>query len=375
LSGFTQAPAPATKKGRGDTPRIVSPEVAADLRVTFRLMAPKAADVMLNGEFLKEDQRLTKNEAGLWSITVGPIEPETYHYNFIVDGVKVLDPGNPHLKMGSTAQTITNSIEVRGSQPFFYDGQNVPHGDMRLTWYDSKSLGRLRKANVYVPAEYDKNPSKRYPVLYLLHGANNDETTWMRQGRANLILDNLIAAGKSRPFIVVMPHGYGVSDPMNPGGGNNTELFTKDLLGDLIPMIDAKFRTLSERDHRALIGLSMGGGQALNIGLNHLDLFSHVGGFSAAIGAAGNLPTTYASLVANAEASNKKLHLLWVGCGTDDSLFPAARDFSKFLTEHKIKHTFRETPGAHTYMVWRRYLNEVAPLLFGGPGDKRQTSL
>jgi enterochelin esterase-like enzyme len=370
-----QTPAPATKKGRGDTPRIISPEVAADHRVTFRLMAPKADEVVLTGEFLKEDQRLTKNDAGLWSITVGPIEPETYHYHFMVDGVKVLDPGNPSIKMGSTAQTIVNSIEVRGSQPFFYDGQPVPHGDMRTNWYESKSLGALRRATVYVPAEYDRNPTKRYPVLYLLHGANNDETTWTRQGRANLILDNLIAAGKSRPFIVVMPFGYGVANPMNPGGGNNTELFGKDLLGDLIPMIDAKYRTLSDRDNRALIGLSMGGGQALSIGLNHLELFSHVGGFSAAIGAAGNLPTTYASLVANAEASNNKLRLLWFGCGTDDSLFAAAKDFSKFLTDHKVKHTFRETLGAHTYMVWRRYLNEVAPLLFVDAAKARQSSL
>jgi enterochelin esterase family protein len=373
--GWAQAPAAAAKKGRGDTPRIVSPEIAADRRITFRLMAPKADEVVLTGEFLKEDQKLTKNEAGLWSITVGPVEPETYHYNFVVDGLKVLDPGNASIKMGSTAQTIVNSIEVRGAEPFFYDGQPVPHGDMRTNWYESKSLGFIRRATVYVPAEYDKNPTKRYPVLYLLHGANNDETTWTRQGRANLILDNLIAAGKSLPFIVVMPFGYGVKDPMNPGGANSTELFTKDLLGDLIPHIDAKYRTVADRDNRALIGLSMGGGQALNIGLNHLELFSHVGGFSAAIRNPETFPTAFASLIKDAEASNKKLHLLWIGCGTEDSLFEPAKEFSKFLAARKIKHTFRETPGAHTYMVWRRYLNEVAPQLFRAGKDPRQTSL
>lgn len=374
VPGWAQAPGAAAKKGRGDGPRIVSPEISADRHVTFRLLAPKASDVSINGEFLKADQHLTKNDAGVWSITVGPIEPETYHYNFIVDGVKVLDPGNASIKMGSTAQTIVNSLEVRGDQPFFYDGQPVPHGDMRTNWYESKSLGWLRRATVYVPAEYDQNPTKRYPVLYLLHGANNDETTWTRQGRANLILDNLIAAGKSLPFIVVMPFGYGVKDPMNPGGLNSTELFTKDLLNDLIPMIDGKYRTQADRDHRALIGLSMGGGQALTIGLNHLELFSHVGGFSAAIRQPETFPTTFASLIKDADASNKKLHLLWFGCGTEDSLFQPAQEFDKFLTARKIKHTFRETHGAHTYMVWRRFLNEVAPQLFRA-GDQRQTSL
>jgi len=363
-SAWAQPPA-AGKAGRGATaPRIISPEVGADFRVTFRLLAPKASDVVLTGEFLKADQHLTKNEAGLWSITVGPVEPETYHYNFVVDGVKVLDPGNASLKMGSTAQTLANSLEVRGTQPFFYDAQPVPHGEMRTNWYESKSLGFVRRATVYVPAEYDQNPQKRYPVLYLLHGANNDETTWTRQGRANLILDNLIAAGKSRPFIVVMPFGYGVKDPMNPGGANNNELFSQDLRGDLIPMIEAKYRTLADRDHRGLIGLSMGGGQALTIGLNHLELFSYVGGFSAAIRQPETFPATFASLVKDAGASNQKLHLLWFGCGTDDSLFEPAKEFSKFLTAQKIKHTFRESSGAHTYMVWRRYLNEVAPQLF-----------
>ncbi|MSU65657.1 MAG: esterase [Opitutus sp.] len=370
LSSPLLAQPPASNPGRGkggrgeNASRIISPAIAADRKITFRLLAPKASDVVLTGEFLKEDQYLSKNEAGLWSITVGPVEPETYHYNFIVDGVKVLDPGNASIKMGSTAQTLANSIEVRGPQPFFYDGQAVPHGDIRTNWYESKSLGLLRRATVYVPAEYDQNPPKRYPVLYLLHGANNDETTWTRQGRANLILDNLIAAGKSRPFIVVMPFGYGFKDPMNPGGANSSELFSQDLLGDLIPMIDAKYRTLADRDHRGLVGLSMGGGQALTIGLNHLELFSHVGGFSAAIRQPETFPTTFASLVKDAEASNRKLHLLWVGCGTEDALFEPAKAFTKFLTAQKIKHTFRESPGAHTYMVWRRYLNEVAPQLF-----------
>lgn len=375
LTGFAQANAPAAANRAAAAPRIISPDFAADGRVTFRLLAPKATEVVLTGEFLKADEKLTKNADGLWSVTVGPVTPETYHYYFTVDGVRTLDPGNPALKTGSTPNTIMNIVEVRGAQPFFYDGRDVPHGDIRTHWYHSKSLGTLRRVAVYVPPGYDKNPQARYPVLYLLHGANLDETAWTRFGKANLILDNLLADGKARPFIVVMPLGYGVNPMAQGQQGQNTAQFSRDLREDLIPYVEATFRARTDRDNRALVGLSMGGGQALSIGLNHLELFSHVGGFSAASGPAASLPTTYANLIANAEAANQKLKLLWVGCGTADRLFGAAKDFSAFLTQHKIKHTFRETEGDHTFMVWRRYLNEVAPQLFVDGAGGRQTSL
>jgi enterochelin esterase family protein len=181
-------------------------------------------------------------------------------------------------------------------------------------------------------------------------------------GRANLILDNLIAAGRITPFVVVMPFGYGA--PPNQPQTDNTAKFGKDLIEDVIPFIQSNYRVFTDRERRAVIGLSMGGGQALNIGLNNLDLFSYVGGFSAAIGNAANHPKTYAKLVANAHDSNSRLKLLWVGCGTEDSLFGASKGFSEWLTANNIKHTFRETSGAHTWMVWRRYLNEISPLLF-----------
>jgi enterochelin esterase family protein len=181
-------------------------------------------------------------------------------------------------------------------------------------------------------------------------------------GRANLILDNLLAAGKIQPFIVVMPFGYGV--PPDQPQAENTAKFGKDLIDDVIPYIQSTYRAFTDRERRAIVGLSMGGGQALNIGLNNIDLFSYVGGFSAAIGNAANLPKTYAKLVGNANDSNKKLKLLWVGCGTEDSLFGASKNFSEWLKANHITHTFRETAGAHTWMVWRRYLNEISPLLF-----------
>lgn len=341
---------------------LASPEILPDGRVTFRLIAPKADEVLLTGEFLPTPQSFVRDADGVWSVTVGPIAPEIYHYNFTIDGVRTIDPSNPQLKTGSTPSTISSVLEVRHPSPAFYDAQPVPHGEIRTHWYQSKSLGTTRRLTVYTPPGYDKSQSVRYPVLYLFHGANADENAWYRLGRANLILDNLLSAGTIKPFIVVMPFGYGVT----PGGpqADNTAKFGKDLIDDVIPYIDGSYRTLSDRANRAIVGLSMGGGQALNIGLNNIPLFSYVGGFSAAIGNAAAFPKTYATLAGNAAEANSKLKLLWIGCGTDDSLFGASKSFSEWLTASNVKHTFRETGGAHTWMVWRRYLNEVAPLLF-----------
>jgi enterochelin esterase family protein len=341
---------------------IVSPEMLPDGRVTFRLNAPKADEVMLTGEFLAKPASFAKDADGVWTVTVGPIAPEVYHYNFTIDGVRTIDPANPQLKTGSTASTITSVLEVPHPSPAFYDPKPVPHGEIRTHWYHSKSLGTARRLTVYTPPGYDANRSARYPVLYLFHGANADENAWYRLGRANLILDNLLASGSIKPFIVVMPFGYGV--PPNGPQAENTAKFGKDLLEDVIPYIDNSYRTLADRTNRAIVGLSMGGGQALSIGLNNIDRFSYVGGFSSGLGNAANFPKTYASVAANPEDANKRLKLLWVGCGTEDSAFAGSKSFSEFLGAHNIRHTFRATDGAHTWMVWRRYLHEISPLLF-----------
>jgi enterochelin esterase-like enzyme len=341
---------------------IVSPDVLPNGRVTFRLNAPKAEEVMLSGEFLDKPRSFTREADGVWSVTVGPIAPEVYHYNFTIDGVRTIDPSNPQLKTGSTASTITSVLEIRHPSPAFYDAQPVPHGDIRTHWYHSKSLDSVRRLTVYTPPGYDKDRSARYPVLYLFHGANADENAWYRLGRANLILDNLLATGKIQPFIVVMPFGYGVS-PNGPQA-ENTAKFAKDLIEDVIPYIESNYRAHTDRDRRAIVGLSMGGGQALSIGLNNVPLFSYVGGFSSGLGNAANFPKTYAKIAANADEANKKLKLVWVGCGREDAAFVGSKSFSEFLSANKIKHTFRETDGAHTWMVWRRYLNEISPLLF-----------
>ena len=335
---------------------VHSPEIAVDGRVTFRLAAPKASEVLLSGEFMTGSKPFEKDDKGLWTVTVGPIDPEIYNYNFTIDGVKTIDPGNPDVKSGSTPSTIQSILTVRGDSPAFYDGKSVPHGEIHTHWYPSKSLDSLRRLTVYTPPGYDPASQTRYPVLYLFHGANADETAWTRLGHVNLILDNLIAAGKSKPFLVVMPFGYGVP----PGTtGDNTAQFSRDLIEDVIPFVQAKYRAYTDRDRRAIAGLSMGGGESLSIGLNRLDLFSYVAGFSAAL-----RPAEFAKTYSNLKGANDKLHLLWIGCGRQDGLMPNSKAFSEFLTAQNIKHTFRESEGAHTWMVWRRYLNEFAPLLF-----------
>jgi enterochelin esterase-like enzyme len=349
-------------------PAVRSPEVAPDRTVTFRLAAPKATEVSLTGEFMKGSKSLEKDVHGVWSITVGPLEPEIYYYNLTIDGVRTIDPGNPNVKTGSTPSTISSILEVKAGSPAFYDGQPVPHGVIHTNWYHSKSLGALRRVTVYTPPDYNEGRDVRYPVLYLFHGANADETAWTRLGHVNLILDNLLASQKAKPFIVVMPFGYGIP-PGTPrpaageGPSDNDSLFSRDLVDDVIPFVEARYRAFKDRNQRAIIGLSMGGGQSLAIGLNHLDLFAYVGGFSAGLRPA-DFPKTFAATAANPQAVNQKLHLLWIGCGKDDSLMTASKAFDDFLSQHKIKHTFRESEGAHTWMVWRRYLNEVAPLLF-----------
>lgn len=345
-------------------PRIKSPDIAPDRRVTFRLYAPRASEVLLTGEFLEGNQRFARDETGVWSVTVGPIAPEIYHYNFIVDGVRMIDPANAELKTGSTASTLSSVLEVRGASPAFYDPQPVAHGEIRTHWYDSRSLNQVRRLTVYVPPGYDRDARTRYPVVYLFHGANADENAWYRLGRVNLILDNVLAAGKATPFLVVMPFGYGVAPGVPSAPGENTAKFGRDLLDDVIPFIESRYRALTDRDHRAIVGLSMGGGQALAIGLNHLDRFSYVAGFSSGLGSAADFPQTYARLVAEPDAANRKLRLLWVGCGREDGAFAASKNLSEFLNSHRVKHTFHESDGAHTWMVWRRYLHEIAPLLF-----------
>jgi enterochelin esterase family protein len=259
--------------------------------------------------------------------------------------------------------------------PSYLAVRPVPHGTVRTHAYRSKALGTDRKVVVYTPPDYEKSLATglRYPVLYLLHGAGSTETSWTERGQAHVILDNLIADGKLKPLVVVMPFGYAFARTAAGGRGDAAENkqqregFTRDFLEDVVPMIDATFRVYADRDHRAIAGLSLGGAQSLAIGLTHPDLFSRVAGFSSAIGAATNPESggfDFDHLLADSAHINKQLKLLWMGCGTEDTLFDANSAFADMLSKHKIEHTFRVTGGAHTFAVWQRYLNEVAPQFF-----------
>jgi len=355
---------------------ITSPSVT-DGRVTFRLRAAEAKAVTVSGDF-GPDAALSRDAEGVWSATVGPLKPDVYVYYFIVDGVRLPDPANPQVKIGYVPSTTTSIVNVPGDGPAFYDVQDVPHGEIRTLLYKSRSNKVVRELNVYLPPDYDSSPRQRYPVLYLLHGFANDHHSWHRYGRANDILDNLLATKAIKPFIVVMPLGYGgasvngdgtgIPPPGAGAFGGDFGLYERDILEDVIPLIDGKYRTLANRENRAIAGFSMGGMQAGRFGLGHLDTFSYVGIMSAGLlgnpasAAAG--PDPIAPLAANPAAANKQLKLLWIACGVEDTAMAGARRTHETLQNAGIQHVFLETEGAHHWRVWRRYLRDIAPLLF-----------
>ncbi len=362
---ITRPEAPPARQ-EGQQRLVKSPEIGPDRRVTFRLRAPKATEVELTGEFMHGSKPLVKDAGGVWSFTSDPLPSEIYGYNLTIDGIKTIDPGNAEVKTGSTAATIQSLLEVPGESSAFYDARPVPHGEIRTEWYESKSLQTIRRVTIYTPPGYDASGHTRYPTLYLLHGANADETAWTKLGHVNLILDNLIAEKKIRPFIVVMPFGYGKppgSEPFNGSFVSISDTFSKDLLGDVIPYVENRFSVYKDRDHRALAGLSMGGFESLTIGLNHLEIFSYVAGFSAAIRPA-DFAKDFGAFTANPQESNQKLHLLWLGVGREDGLFTATDSFAKYLDAAHINNSYQTSEGAHTLIVWRRYLRDFSPLIF-----------
>jgi len=365
------SPAFSQPGGSGGT-SIVSPDVATDGRVTFRLQAPLASSVQVSGDF-GPNAAMKKSENNVWSVTVGPLEPEEYVYYFILDSVRILDPNNPRVKIGYVTSTTTNLLNVPTKEPAFYEVQDIPHGEIRTHIYKSKSNGVVRELTVYVPPGYDNNPNKRYPVLYLLHGFANDQNSWHRYGRANDILDNLLAKGAIDPFIVVMPLGYGGARINGDGTGiapegsgrmgGDANLYERDILEDIIPMIEKKYRTIADSKHRAIFGFSMGGGQAGRYGLGNLDKFSYIGIMSAGLG--GGVDTEpLKTLAADPKKANEQISLLWIGCGRQDFAFNGAKATSDALNKIGIKHTFVETEGEHHWRVWRRFLRDASPLLF-----------
>ena len=342
---------------------IESPIVGEDGRITFRVSAPEAGSVVLNAPWAGERQPLAKGEDGIWSLTVGPVPPAIYSYTFQLDGVRVLDPHNTAVKQwrGGNASLV----EVRSSDPSPYDLRDVPHGTLHTHYYSSESGGANRRLVVYTPPGYERDTQRTYPVLYLLHGSGDGEMTWTEVGKANLILDNLIAAGEAEPMLVVMPNGHPVPwGPRRRGvRSGNTEAFRKDLLESAIPLVESLYQARTEREHRAIAGLSMGGGQALHCAAAALGQFAWVGAFSAAAPSSEQDPAMRAFL-AGPQRANDRLALLWIAIGRDDFLLDRNTSFKTSLDAAGIEHTYLLTDGGHSWPVWRDYLARLAPLLF-----------
>ena len=352
-----------------DTPRpapqpgVISPEIHADRTVTFRVRAVNATNVSVSGEWPGGTKPMSKDGRGLWSATLGPLEPDLYGYSFSIDGFQTIDPGNSAVKPMRSPRT--SILEIPGETPKPWEFvPAMPHGTVRVHTYQSKSLGRRRGLNVYTPPGYDQK-SGSYPVLYLLHGAGDNEATWTALGRAQFITDALLNDGKTRPMIIVMTDGHAI--PPGSVGTNTADraravgAYESDLLGDVMPFVEKNYRVKSGPANRAIIGLSMGGGQSLTIGLNHPELFAWIGGMSSAV---SDPDKTIASALEDAKVTNKKLKLLWFACGKDDFLLKRNQEFDDVLTKHGIHHEYRETAGNHSWPVWRRYLVDFLPLLF-----------
>jgi enterochelin esterase-like enzyme len=334
------------------------PRILPDNSVIFRIKAADAREVTI-GEY-----KLTKSDDGFWTVRTKPFTPGFHYYSVVVDGFATTDPGSQTF-FGALRQS--SGIEIPGPESDFFAVKDVPHGAVRIEWYFSKTTNKWRRIFVYAPPDYDKDASTRYPVLYLQHGMGEDESGWTNQGHENFILDNLIAARKALPMIVVNEHGT-VPDPATALADherwmldNRFAEFDAVVSRDLIPTIDRRLRTIADREHRALAGLSMGGAEAMRIGLHHLDLFASIGLFSPAI---GNLDPVrdYDGTLANA---NKQLRLLWIGIGKDDtSFFLSVKQSHESLEKAGIHHVWLESDGAHTWTVWRKYLADFAPRLF-----------
>lgn len=356
----------ATNIGNAEYPRVHS-----DRRVTFRLKAPKANQVQVFTNYglgANGPWDMQRSEDGTWTLTSPPIVAGLHYYTFIVDGVQVNDPGSD-LFFGTGKPT--SCIEIPADGVDFYDVKDVPHGEVRSRWYPSGVTGKTRHAVVYTPPGYDADTTQRYPVLYLQHGGGEDETGWTRQGHANFILDNLIAAGQVVPMIVVMEKGYATragETPLPPQRGRGDGgAFEDVVMKDLIPLVDSAYRTIADREHRAIAGLSMGGGQALRIGLAHLDTFSVVASFSGVREV--DIKTAYDGVFADPNAFDQKVKLLYLHSGTvgmDAGIHKSAKDLHAGLQQSGVKHVaFGDAEGfAHEWQTWRIALHDFAPRLF-----------
>lgn len=358
-------------RGRGaQGPVVISPEVKADGHVTFRINAPQAQAVRLTGTDIPGNQQgapMTKGENGVWEVTLGPIDPGAYRYNFNVDRVSVIDPRNP-----STSESNANTwslVYIPGAE--FMDEQNVPHGAVASVNYYSTVLKKWRRMHIYTPPGYELGQGK-FPVFYLLHGAGDCDDSWTSVGRAGFILDNLIAAKKAKPMVVVMPAGHTSQNTQGLGAASSQDDFANEFMTDIMPYAESHYRIVADRSHRAIAGLSMGGTQTLNIAIPHLDKFAYIGVYSSGLigGLLGSAAQNGASWedMHKAELDNaslkKGLKLVWFSTGSDDTLIATSKSTVEMLKKHGFNTEFKESTGAHTWINWRRYLDEFAPQLF-----------
>jgi len=360
-------------------PTVVSPEVTADRHVVFRIDAAQAKNVALFSSDLMAVPNATatfaKADNGVWEATIGPIEPGAYRYTFTVDGVRVMDPHNP-----AVSESNTNSwslVYVPGAE--FMDTLKVPHGAVASVTYYSTALGRFRRMHVYTPPGYE-NGSEKYPVFYLLHGAMDCDDSWTSVGRAGFILDNLIAAHKAKPMVVAMPAGHtsATFTMPKPGDPAPRDEFADDFITDIMPYVESHYRVLTDRAYRAMAGLSMGGGQTLNISMSHLDEFAYLGVFSSGVftmrrpapgtpapppGPSPEWISQHAAMLDNASLK-PGLKVLWFATGSEDRLIPVTKATVEALKTHGFSPVFVESTGAHTWTNWRNYLATFAPMLF-----------
>jgi enterochelin esterase family protein len=356
-------------------PFVASPQVLPDKKVTFRYLAPAAKEVKLGGsQFGAANTPMKKDSIGIWSVTVGPIRPDIYPYSFVVDGVTVMDPANEDFFPNERFKA--SLVDVPGFTPLIHAVRDVPHGSVNYEYYPSIE-GTTGSVVVYTPPGYDKDPAKKYPVFYLISGTTDTEETFFKVGRANLILDNLIAEGKAKPMIIVMPYGNmearvaeqkagaKPADPVrdSPDAIIRMKKFAQDLTQNVIPYIDKSYHTIPNKDNRAIGGFSRGGGQTLRTAFWNMDKFSWICAFSANL-PSNEMESSYASIVSNPDNTNKQLKLLWVGVGTEDFLYNDVSTFMNYLTSQKINYKSLVTGGGHTWMNVKTYLAETAQLLF-----------
>ena len=359
--------------------RVVSPEISGDNSVTFRVSSRDAKSVLVQGSWGGERLEMKKDDNGIWSVKTKPLESSMYHYNFILDGVSILDPANPKAMRDGNRYASTLIIAGKGSGNF--EVNDVPHGSLSKIWYKSPTLNLSRRMYVYTPPGYEESNDK-YPVFYLLHGGGGDEDAWTSLGRANYILDNLIAQGKAKPMIIVMTNG-------NPGDDaaitdRNTNIpqtnfrsmaddgvmdFPNSIVKDVIPYIEKHFRVIANSDNRAIAGLSMGCLQTQLTAITNPEMFKYIGCFSVGIHYDNNLEKITNEILVpaydkNLETLRKNYKLFYIACGTEDFCFVGVQNLLKKLDENKFKYIYNESEGGHTWANWRDYLSEFAPMLF-----------